>query len=94
MAKHRKTRREKIRSEYRQKSPLAKPSEASAKEENRSEDYQYSFSSQLLSSSPAADKKEQAAPSEYMYIKKDLIKTGIVTGSILAAELMLFFFIR
>lgn len=93
MAKHRKTRKEKLRSENRQQHVLAASlQETTPSQENRS--FSFTFSPDEKVAPAIHSSKNPQTANDYAFVKHDLIKTGVVMSSIVAAELLLFIFIR
>lgn len=94
MAKHRKTRKEKIRSENRQEHVFATPlQESISPQENRS--FSFTFSPKKNATPSKLGQQKPAQPADdYSFVKHDLIKTTAVVGSIIVAELLLFLVIR
>lgn len=89
MAKHRKTRRQKIRSDNRQEHVFATPLEETAPvQEKRS--FSFTFSPYGKEQAPSRTPKNPTNAYEYSFVKHDLIKTSVVVGSIVIAELLLF----
>lgn len=89
MAKHRKTRKEKVVSEKRRQTPSVAPATDG------------SASSPLftISSSPSVANQSPVTSTaigthQYDYVKADLIKTTILTSSVIIAELILAFVIK
>jgi hypothetical protein len=87
MAKNRKTRKEKIRASQRLTS--ASSTTASEPSETASESRTtYSFSSDSPIAASTRGTTETALTS---HLREDLLRTGIVTGAIILAELILFY---
>ncbi|MBI2442475.1 MAG: hypothetical protein HYV40_01030 [Candidatus Levybacteria bacterium] len=90
MAKHRKTRKEKIRSEQRQQHVMT-PAEVASPAPQEKTPFQFTFSAQTTpktTPSPLLKQNEHHA-----FVWRDLRKIGIVTTSIVAVELVLFLLI-
>lgn len=93
MAKHRKTRKEKIRSENRQEHVFASPSEKPVPlQEKRSFSFTFTPDKQISTMEHASTNLSTAH--EYAFVMHDLLKTSAVVGSIVITELLLFVFIH
>jgi len=94
MAKQRKTRKEKIRSENRHEHVFATPlQESVSPQENRT--FSFSFTPEKnIPQSKSGSQKLSKPTNDYAFVKHDLIKTTVVVGSIVVAQLLLFLIIR
>lgn len=94
MAKQRKTRKEKIRSENRQEHVFATPGQKLVSPQE-DQSFSFSFTSEKNISRLKSDSQKLPESTEnYAFVKHDLIKTTAVVGSIVVAELLLFLIIR
>lgn len=93
MTKKRKTLKQKKQSDLRH-NPLPSPKIAASEEESIPESekpsrYQYSFSTSTKSMNPTPAATTTLPVSNYSYLSKDLLRTAIVTSSIIIIELIL-----
>jgi hypothetical protein len=93
MAKHRKTRKEKIRSDHRQEPVFATPPDTATPSQKKSA-FTFTFSQKKIDQTTQSTTTRASNPNEYEFVKHDLIKTSIVVGSIVTAQLLLFVLIR
>lgn len=94
MAKQRKTRKEKIRSENRHEHVFATPRQESVSPLD-TRPYSFSFTPEKNGSTPRSGSQKLPHQSDdYSFVKHDLIKTTAVVGSIIVAQLLLFLIIR
>ena len=85
MAKNRKTRKEKVRASQRQTLPSS-----SARSEHTSSQAESKTTFSYTTGTPVSPQKSvQYAQSSHL--REDLLRTSIVTGAIIVAELILFF---
>lgn len=94
MAKHRKTRKEKLRSDNRQQHVIVTSSE-SLPIQSQQEDtpFQFTFSATKQETSPS-NPQSSIKTNNYAFVGHDLRKTGFVTGGITVAELLFYMFMR
>ncbi|MDP3940807.1 MAG: hypothetical protein Q8Q49_00710 [bacterium] len=90
MAKHRKTRKEKIRSDIRQEHVIiTSPEPIATKQETAPIRFTFSPSEQQKQA-PVSHSSINTKSNDYAFVGHDLKKTGIVTTGIIIAELALF----
>ena len=93
MAKHRKTRKEKIRSDHRQEPVFATPPDTATPSQEKG-DFTFTFSQKKTDQAIQSTTTHASNPNEYEFVKHDLIKTSLVVGGIVIAQLFLFILIR
>lgn len=98
MTKKRKTLKQKRHSDLRH-NPLPSPKIAASDEESIPESskpsrYQYSFATSTKPMSPIRETTTALPANNYSYLSKDLLRTSIVTGSIIAIQLALAYFLN
>jgi hypothetical protein len=97
MAKHRKTRKQKVRSDFRQEHVITSPQEPTVSETVSGQEVK-PFRFTLSPNIPTRQSKSSSVPSKplssfnnlYAYVGHDLKKTGVVTAAIVIAQLALF----
>ncbi len=94
MAKHRKTRKEKLRSDNRQQHVIASSSKVLPTQSQEAETpFQFTFSATKQETSPSTPQSSIKA-NNYAFVGHDLRKTGMVTAGIIFTELILLMIIR
>lgn len=93
MAKHRKTRKEKIRSENRKAYVLATPLEEPIPLQEK-KSFSFTFSQDENPTPSTHSPKNLQNAHDYTFVTHDLIKTSFVVGGIVVAELLLFVTMR
>lgn len=102
MSKHKKTRQEKIIADLRRKlayqnstqksKPLEKLQEKKSVAENKLMTPHFQYQTKPPEINIGSQKTTNS--NKYPYLKHDLLKTGILTGSFLIAEFLLFFILK